>query len=205
MGLRNWIRSFLRGSDPAIEDSEAPLHERSDVLLDPELLEGKVDPIRRSEIITTHYEDVSPEQARAIADVLERLMTGYELSQNDAKKEIQSATGLPREKVNTIVWTEQGSIQTLDSISRRREDSVASRITFQWSVPGNGDVFPGCREVENIVENRGGSVPIDELQSLLREKAEKYSEQGGTPERMDHWVPHERCRSCVSVTVGPPQ
>lgn len=205
MGLRDWIRSFLRSGAPAVEDSEAPPHERSEMLLDPELLEDKVNVSRRSEIITTHYEDVSPEQARAIADVLERLMTGYELSQNDAKKEIQSATGLPREKVNTIVWTEQRSIQNLDSISRHREDQIASRITFQWSAPGDGDVFPGCREVENIIENRGGSVPADELQSLLREKAEEYSEQGGTPERMDHWVPHERCRCSVSVTVGSPQ
>lgn len=168
----------------------------SDLLLDPELLEGMVNVEKRREIIETHYDDVSQEQADIIAQVLEQQMTSYELSQHEAKKKVRNQTGLDRDRVETIFWTERSSIQFLDTI-RRYEDELSVQ-NVSWMGPGDNDVFPACKEVEKEVESRGGSVPIPELKSLLEEKAEKYEELGGTPERMDHWVPHEECRYAIS-------
>lgn len=64
---------------------------------------------------------------------------------------------------------------------------------FKLSVSDDDRTHPICREVKAETEERGG-VSFEDLVSLLKEKAEEYKEVGGTRERMDHWVPHERCR-----------
>jgi hypothetical protein len=169
--------------------------------LDPELLEDMVNVEKRSEIIATHYSSISSEQARTITEIIERQMTGYELSRYEAKKEIRSQTGVSRELAEVIFWTETRSIQMLDTV--RRYEEVDTIQSVRWTGPGDDDVFPGCREVENIVAERGGSIPLEELQNLLRQKAEKYEVQGGTPCRMNHWVPHRKCRFSMSPVAGP--
>ena len=171
------------------------------MLLNPELLEGRVNSEKRREIITTHYDSVSSEEARLITEILERHMTGYEISRHEAQKEIHSQTEVSGELAEAILLTETRSIQMLETVRKYQRENVLRSI--RWMGPDDGDVFPACREVENIVEERGGSIPLNELQGLLREKAEKYAEEGGTPERMDHWVPHEKCRYSMSPVAGP--
>lgn len=201
MGLFERISDFLGNEQSEKQDTDQPLHEQYDMLLDPELLEDMVNVEKRSEIIATHYDSISSSQALTITEIIERQMTGYEISRYEAKKKIRSQTDVSRDLAEAIYWTETRSIQTLDTARRYQEEFEIESV--KWMGPGDDDVFPGCREVENIVAERGGSIPLGELQNLLRQKAEKYAEQGGTPERMDHWVPHRKCRYSLSPVVGP--
>lgn len=201
MRLFDILSNVLDDQQSEHQDPDQLLHEQYDMLLDPELLEDMVNVEKRSEIIETYYDSISSRQAQTIAEILEDQMTGYELSRHEAKKKICSQTDVTRDLAEEIFWTETRSIQMLDTMRQYQEENVIQSV--EWLGPGDDNVFPGCREVENIVAERGGSIPLGELQDLLQQKARKYSEQGGTPERMDHWVPHRKCRYSMSPVAGP--
>ena len=100
--------------------------------------------------------------------------------------------------IKTIFWTEQRSVQIEDSIKKYREESITSKV--RWDGPSEEDISPVCKGAVEEIKRRGGSVEIKDLQQILREKAEGFDE--GTPGRMDHWVPHERCKSVISPVIG---
>jgi hypothetical protein len=68
--------------------------------------------------------------------------------------------------------------------------------TYKISTTIDDRTHPVTREAYKEIEERGG-VSLKELGSVLLEKAKKYEDEGGTPERMEHWVPHERFRFSI--------
>lgn len=68
-----------------------------------------------------------------------------------------------------------------------REDNV-----YKLTVSDDGHDI--CVETRDEIESRGG-VSMTELTRILLEESEEHEE--GTPERMEHWTPHERCKSAV--------
>jgi len=197
MGLFKKLMDALESTDDQSAASDEFDPRESDILLDPELLEGKVNVERRAEIINTHYDDVTSEEAQLISDVLKTYSETYELQKHEAKKKIQEETRLSRDRVTTIFWTERASIQFCDAIRKYQQQDVVTKV--EWMV--TEDSSPICRETADEIEERGEAVPAEELQSILREKARKYKDEGGTPERMDHWVPHKKCNCSVSPVV----
>lgn len=175
------------------EKSAAQRARESDILIDPELLEGRVNTERRSEIIYTHHDDVTEDEATLIAELLKTNMEGYELEKREAKKRLEEETDLDRDRVETIWWTERFSIQMLNSLN---EDSPLD-MEYSWSTAGDNAVHPICEAISSEIDRRGGSVSLDELKSVLHNKAKEFEDEGGTPERVDHLVPHEKCRSVI--------
>jgi len=175
--------------------SQADRVRESDILTDPELLGEKVDIERRVSIITTHYDDVSREDAEVIAETLKTYTETYDLDRREAKQNVCDEISLERERAERIWWTERHSVQMLNSLDEDLD--VDLTMEYSWSTAGDEQVHPVCEEVAEEIENRAGSVPLEELQEILREKAEKYENQGGTPERVDHLVAHEKCRSAI--------
>lgn len=205
------FKQFLKGivsdsdndsssSERSSSETRAQRARESDILIDPELLGEKVDVERRVSIITTHYDDVSREDAEVIAETLKTYTETYDLDRREAKQKVCDETSLKREHAERIWWTERHSVQMLNSLDEDLD--VDLTMEYSWSTAGDDQVHPVCEEVAEEIENRGGSVPLEELQEILKEKAEKYEDQGGTPERVDHLVAHEKCRSAILPSVG---
>lgn len=203
MGFFDKITSTFSSDDDSNNDTESDNVDVDPFSVPEERLEGKVNVARRSEIIATHYQEVSPEQAQQIAEILESYMTdtdGYR--QREIRTEVEEEIGLSSDLAERIVWTETSSVEICDTVSKYREQMASRDDEWLFTIPGGNDdrTHPIREEVKKEAEAHGG-LPLDELQSLFKEKAEKYQDEGGTPERMDHWVAHEKPRYTIHRKV----
>lgn len=74
----------------------------------------------------------------------------------------------------------------------------SEEFEFDWLNPNDHRTTPVCQEIQEEINDRGGSVTKPVLKQILMAKAEKYegtSEGGGTPDRVQFWEPHYQCRS----------
>ncbi len=63
---------------------------------------------------------------------------------------------------------------------------------FDWIGPSDRKTTELCSEIKSEVDSSGGSVPLNELKSIIKEKAQEH--EYGTPERASEYVPHYQCR-----------
>ena len=149
-------------------------------------------------VLWDEFDDYSRQAARAIHNSLEDNLTqpqGWSVSSIvDDLREMYS--GMAEEKALNIVQTELAAVfnSARERAYEKRPDS--RDYVFYWGGPDDHRTTKICEEVKEEVEDRGGAVPMAQLRSILREKARKYqnTREGGTPERVDSWVPHYRCR-----------
>lgn len=147
-------------------------------------------------LVETHY-DVNSGQAELLTNAILKGHEegwGYDKTARHADRE---DLGLPREQIKTVVWNETHGIRLRHDAIDKRESSVLAGV--KWMLPGDGDSSPVCQATAAEIEERGGSVSVDTLQDIFQEKAEMYED--GMPERVEHWVVHDRCRcSMLPVT-----
>ncbi|OTF01857.1 hypothetical protein [Halorubrum sp. SD683] len=201
MGLFEKVLNALGGDGrEETKSNSEPAHGEnsieSSMLLDPELLEDTVNSECRTTIIAEHYDDVDDDQAAAITAVLKEYIETYNLQKHEAKKEIRERTELGYDRVEEIFWTERASIQICDSVRSYADSDTVPTVT--WLGGREPPCSPICEEVYEITEEE--PLSLDELQSLLREKAREYED--GTPERMDHWSPHPKCAAALQPVIG---
>lgn len=63
---------------------------------------------------------------------------------------------------------------------------------FDWTGPSDRKTTELCSEIKSEVDSSGGSVSLNELKSIIKEKAQEH--EYGTPERASEYVPHYQCR-----------
>jgi hypothetical protein len=63
---------------------------------------------------------------------------------------------------------------------------------FDWIGPSDRKTTELCSEIKSEIDSSGGSVPLNELKSIIKEKAQEH--EYGTPERASEYVPHYQCR-----------
>lgn len=63
---------------------------------------------------------------------------------------------------------------------------------FDWIGPSDRKTTELCSEIKSEVDSSGGSVPLNELKSIIKEKSQEH--EYGTPERASEYVPHYQCR-----------
>jgi len=149
---------------------------------------------RRAGIIDEHYDDVDTEEARYIAKRVKSYVE-EDLRKSEMRSDIVEETKLDRDRVVEITWTERASIQKEKDI--RDYPQAAAVIGLQ--LLGAEDDHPVCAAAQEEIEERGGAVEPDVLQDILREAAEEHEE--GTPNRMDHWSPHPKCKVSLSPVL----
>lgn len=202
MGIFDKVTNALGGSDSGQDVDEQSVQSNNGVFDITEWAqEDRVNVEKRAEIIHKHYERVNLEEAKIIAETLKEKMgesKGY--SRRDILNAVEGEVELDDKQLETIVWTEISSIETIDRVKsyldRERGDDV-----YKIQAPMDNRTHPVTREAVETIEERGGAVPMNELAEILLEKAEKYEQDGGTPERMGHWVPHERFRFSITRHV----
>jgi hypothetical protein len=158
-------------------------------------VEDRVNVDKRADIIHTHY-DVTEDQARAIAEQLKEHLESTEgYTQHEIISELEDDLDLDYNLLERIVWTERASIEIMDSVNTYLEQNDSDKL-YKISGPDDDRTHPITREAVGETDERGG-VTMEELARILIEKAEKYEDEGGTPERMEHWVPHEKFRFTI--------
>jgi len=80
------------------------------------------------------------------------------------------------------------------SVMLQAAEPVADTWEYDWVGPEDAETTKICSETKEEINQRGGQLTIDALKDLLREKSRKYRSQGGTPERVEEYVPHYQCR-----------
>lgn len=158
-------------------------------------VKDRVNVEKRKDIIYEHY-DVNEAQAQNIAQKLKQEMEstdGY--NQDSIRNDLGGEIDIDRDLLETIVWTEMASIETMDRVNSYLEKNDSDDL-YKISAPDDDRTHQITREAANEISERNG-VTMEELAGILVSKAEKYEDEGGTPERMKHWVPHERFRFSI--------
>ncbi|THE65598.1 hypothetical protein D8Y22_06595 [Salinadaptatus halalkaliphilus] len=194
MGLLDKITGALSDDESESDSSESTSDEQVNIE-------------RRTEIITEHYGEIDRNQAQRIADILKNTIDGDEkFTFDDIRNEIEESVGLSRDFAERIVQNEHTSIQMSRRFGdyKRQVEEMGLNGEYYVSAPTDDRSHPV--EIEAVEETNpfegGDPLPIDELHDLLKSKAEKYQDEGGTPERMDHWVPHEKPRLSIVRMPG---
>lgn len=188
---------FDKVTDALGSDDESSETEQTDGVFDiPEwAVKDRVNVDKRTAIIHEHY-SVNETQARTIAEKLKKGMErtdGYD--QYSIRSDLEGELDIDGELLETIVWTERASIEMMDRVNTYLEQNDADDL-YKLSAPDDDRTHPITREAADEIESKGG-VTMEKLARILIEKAEKYEDEGGTPERMEHWVPHERFRFSI--------
>jgi len=100
--------------------------------------------------------------------------------------------GISKRQAETIARTEVAAV--LNDARAMAYKSSDYDLQFYWSGPQDEHTTDICTEVKQEIENRGGYVSMDTLKKILREKARKHRDDGGTPERVSSYLPHFNCR-----------
>lgn len=99
---------------------------------------------------------------------------------------------LGKDRAEIIARTEVSAV--LNRARKMAYDASGQDLQFFWSGPSDHRTTDICEEIKAEIDRRGGYVPVDELRDILRRKARKYKNDGGTPERVNEFVPHYQCR-----------
>jgi tRNA nucleotidyltransferase/poly(A) polymerase len=85
-------------------------------------------------------------------------------------------------------------LNTAKSVMFRAAEPQDEMWEYDWVGPDDANTTKICDETKEEIERRGGQVPLDVLQDVLREKAREYRSEGGTPSRVEEYIPHFECR-----------
>lgn len=148
-----------------------------------------VDVERRAGIIRDHYEGIDADQAEHIAELL-AIGESENIGSFDVVDDTVDELGLDQLKAEEIVLTERHSFSVERDISQWKQFDTGRSL--RWL--GTDCVEGICGKVGELTEENPVDTP-KELKGLLREAAENHPH--GTPERVDHWVPHHECKATV--------
>ena len=154
--------------------------------------DGMVNVNNRAAIVAYYY-DVSPRQARHIATVLrDRMDRANDATVREIAAGIREKTGLSPELADRIAHNERASVVNTSIVAAYEDRPGVEGKLFHLPGAVDDDSHPVRIEVDEQIRDHGGAVSLSELRDLFREAAEKYEDEGGTPERVDHWLAHER-------------
>lgn len=200
MGLLDKIADAL-GNDAGSEQtkSTAPGKNKGVFEIPEWAVKDRVNVEKRTSIICEYYA-VNENQARVIAQELKDAMESTEgYSQDSIISGLEEDLNINYDLIETIVWTERASIETMDRVNSYLDKNDSDQL-YKISAPEDNRTHPVTREAANEIEEENG-VTLEEQAQVLINKAEKYEDVGGTPERMEHWVPHERFRFSIVAYV----
>lgn len=177
--------------------SKAPMAWPADEQV-PEFVKEVIRQVIQNDVVWDDFSGYTRQAARAIQNSLRDNLTqpqGWSIE--SLVRDLQSIyPGMDDEQAHNIARTETSAVLNSAREEAYKKRPQAANYVYYWSGPADHRRTDVCKEIVNEVESRGGSVPMNELRSILRSKARKYenTDQGGTPERVSEWCPHYQCR-----------
>jgi rubrerythrin len=151
------------------------------------------------------FESLTDAQANELAEMLEEKLTqpqGWSIS--SLSRDIQTEFNLDEEVAVGIASDTTHSVLNESREEAYEQMEGSEEFEYEWLNPQDNRTTPVCWGIIEEIEDRGGSVTMPTLKQIVREQAVKYegtSEGGGTPDRVDQWKPHYRCRSTFARSV----
>lgn len=153
------------------------------------------------------FETLMPSEAERLEEMLEEKLTqpqGWSLE--SLTEDIQSEFGLSQDVARGVAADTSHNVLNESKMAAFEDMEGSDEFEYDWIGPDDFRTTPVCEETKAEIEDRGGSVPREELTDILEEKAKKYegtSAGGGTPDRVEHWEPHYQCRHTPVRRVSP--
>jgi len=151
------------------------------------------------------FESLTIEEAKQVEEMLEEKLTqpqGWSI--DSLSQDLQNEFDLPEETATGLASDTTHGVLNEARETAYEEMEGSEDFEYKWLNPQDHRTTPTCLEIIEEVEDRGGAVSLPTLKQILREKAVRYKgthEGGGTPERVDEWKPHYRCRSTFARDV----
>lgn len=146
---------------------------------------------------TRNFENVPGHQVERLKQVFKDSLTqpqGWSLS--SIIENIQEEfPGVDTEDAELIARNETAALT-----NTAREQAYTKRgdgdEKYYWTGPEDHRTTDICHDLKQMTQpKRGGSpVPLEDLKKALMAKAKEHRGRGGTPGRVDEWVPHYQCR-----------
>lgn len=164
----------------------------------PKFVQEVIEDVIGRGVVWEDFEGYSQQAARAIRNSFEENLTqpqGWSIS-SLVDDLLDMYSGLGKERALTIARTEASAIMNASREEAYKRRSDSDDYVYYWQGPSDHRTTDVCKEIKQQVDKRGGHVRLEELKTILQRKAKKYENtgQGGTPERVDEWVPHYQCR-----------
>lgn len=202
MSLSDWFKEYLFGvNDEGANNDRGEGSDRNDhhgILSSNLGTDASSLQVARLSSVIEEYYGTSSDDAKVLAEMVKEGLEeglGYGKISRMAEDE---GVELSRDEIMTILWTEKAGFRTRESVRRYNQQEQA--VDVDWLVPRDHDgVSPVCIEISDEIDRRGGSVSLEELHTIIREQAQKHAE--GTPERVDDWIPHKRCKSAITPSI----
>lgn len=156
-----------------------------------------MDVIKNSKVLWQSYQGIAQELSDKIN---ENIYEYYRNKKNlrDFVHDIKEEMNLAEDEIVQIFRTETSHVSNLArERSFKRIDQRGDK-RYRWRVIHDHRTSPECKEIEGIVNKRGGSVPLQELKNIVRLVTIKYR---GNNWIIRDWNPHPNCRSQPSVVL----
>ena len=180
--------------------TKAPRTWDGDDDVDKTLKEWVAEVVKEKDPINDQYSGVPALASMKIKQVIERSLTqpqGWSIG-SVAKNVQDEFDWMGKRQAQSIARQEVAAVlNTSKYVMNKAAEPVDETWLYRWIGPDDGDTTEICRAIKAEVEKRGGSVPFEVLQDILRQKAREYDEKGGLPARVEELVPHFGCRHTI--------
>lgn len=165
------------------------------------------DQIRSGDVVWQGgYDRLPPSAEVSVEQVLEERMTqpqGFSLQ--SLLKHLKEALGDVEVDDGYLVNILRNETSALLNTAREEAYEESERadeeFEYDWVGPTDWRTTDTCLSIEERIEDRGGSVPMEDLKQILYEEAVAHADAEGTPERVDDWQPHYQCRRTFTRRV----
>lgn len=203
-----WTDDMRKAPNMWRRDDEVPQFVRThvqDAVRQENTLWGNYDTVPGSAALRVHeiiQDSLTQPQGWSIESVAKNLHDEFEdMDIDDAEKIARTEIAAVLNKAREIAYEAAVGVAEAGGIGggirpEGEEPEQPEEIGYYWSGPQDSSTTKVCEEIKNEVHDRGGYVTKDELKEILFQKAKKYegTREGGTPERVEAFIPHYQCR-----------
>jgi hypothetical protein len=143
------------------------------------------------------YKGVPHLAAQKVEEHIRASLTQHQgWSTNSVAKRLENEfSWMDSEQAENIARMEVAAVlNTAKSVMYKAAEPTDEVWEYKWVGPSDSETTALCEEVKSEISDRGGQVPLTVMKDILREEAREYANKGGTPERVEEYIPHYQCR-----------
>lgn len=161
----------------------------------PEFVKDFIEEVIKQNVVFDSFSNLPHTAALKIEELFrENLKQPQGWSVHSLVNDIQDAfPSVSSSQAENIARTETAAIMNSAREEAYKQRDDEEEYKYYWSNAQDHRTTDLCNDIIEEVESRGGAVPLDELRTIVRAAARSYDY--GTPNRVDEWMAHYKCRS----------